>query len=109
MKLEREAKQSSEMVDRRENEASSNQMKADGREIDRTSGPFRAGFQKNLANQTSSLKTSLSRSALKAEKYTVIALRDLDRYIDRAKSPDDGFSVIETRKSKLENEAGAKK
>jgi hypothetical protein len=46
---------------------------------------------------------------LKAEKYTVIALRDLDRYIDRAKSPDDGFSVIETRKSKLENEAGAKK
>ena len=64
MKLEREAKQSSEMVDRRENEASSNQMKADGREIDRTSGPFRAGFQKNLANQTSSLKTSLSRSAL---------------------------------------------
>ena len=46
MKLEREAKQSSEMVDRRENEASSNQMKADGREIDRTSGPFRAGFQK---------------------------------------------------------------
>ena len=63
MKLEREAKQSSEMVDRRENEASSNQMKADGREIDRTSGPFRAGFQKNLANQTSSLKTSLSRSA----------------------------------------------
>ena len=66
MKLEREAKQSSEMVDRRENEASSNQMKADGREIDRTSGPFRAGFQKNLANQTSSLKTSLSRSASKA-------------------------------------------
>jgi hypothetical protein len=65
VKLEREAKQSSEMVDRRENEASSNQMKADGREIDRTSGPFRAGFQKNLANQTSSLKTSLSRSALK--------------------------------------------
>tara|TARA_B000000441_G_C21638466_1_gene287787 strand:+ start:572 stop:820 length:249 start_codon:yes stop_codon:yes gene_type:complete len=64
VKLEREAKQSSEMVDRRENEASSNQMKADGREIDRTSGPFRAGFQKNLANQTSSLKTSLSRSAL---------------------------------------------
>jgi len=63
VKLEREAKQSSEMVDRRENEASSNQMKADGREIDRTSGPFRAGFQKNLANQTSSLKTSLSRSA----------------------------------------------
>ena len=52
------------MVDRRENEASSNQMKADGREIDGTSGPFRAGFQKNLANQTSSLKTSLSRSAL---------------------------------------------
>ena len=68
MKLEREAKQSSEMVDRRENEASSNQMKADGREIDRTSGPFRAGFQKNLANQTSSLKTSLSRSALEMEK-----------------------------------------
>ena len=68
MKLEREAKQSSEMVDRRENEASSNQMKADGREIDRTSGPFRAGFQKNLANQTSSLKTSLSRSALKGTK-----------------------------------------
>ncbi len=66
MKLEREAKQSSEMVDRRENEASSNQMKADGREIDRTSGPFRAGFQKNLANQTSSLKTSLSRSAFKS-------------------------------------------
>ena len=53
------------MVDRRENEASSDQMKADGREIDRASSPFRAGFQKNLANQTSSQKTSLSRSALK--------------------------------------------
>ena len=52
------------MVDRRENEASSDQMKADGREIDRASSPFRAGFQKNLANQTSSQKTSLSRSAL---------------------------------------------
>ena len=70
MKLERESKQSSEMVDRRENEASSNQMKADGREIDRTFGPFRAGVQKNLANQTSSLKTSLSRSALYANKHS---------------------------------------
>ena len=67
MKLEREATQSSEMVDRRENEASSNQMKADGIEIDGTSGPFRAGFQKNLANQTSSLKTSLSRSASESD------------------------------------------
>ena len=46
VKLEREVKQSSEMVDRRENESSSDQMKADGRGIDRTSGPFRAGFQK---------------------------------------------------------------
>ena len=55
------------MVDRRENEASSNQMKADGIEIDGTSGPFRAGFQKNLANQTSSLKTSLAEVALVAE------------------------------------------
>ena len=64
MKMEREAKKPSEMVDRRENEASSDQMKADGREIDRASSPFRAGFQKNLANQTSSQKTSLSRSAL---------------------------------------------
>ena len=36
------------MVDRRENEASSDQMKADGREIDRASSPFRAGFQKIL-------------------------------------------------------------
>ena len=63
MKMEREAKKPSEMVDRRENEASSDQMKADGREIDRTSDPFRAAFQKNLANQTSSIKTSLSRSA----------------------------------------------
>jgi hypothetical protein len=62
--MEREAKKPSEMVDRRENEASSDQMKADGREIDRASSPFRAGFQKNLANQTSSQKTSLSRSAL---------------------------------------------
>ena len=61
--MEREAKKPSEMVDRRENEASSDQMKADGREIDRASSPFRAGFQKNLANQTSSQKTSLSRSA----------------------------------------------
>jgi len=33
VKLEREAKQSSEMVDRRENEASSNQMKADAEEL----------------------------------------------------------------------------
>ena len=64
--MEREAKKPSEMVDRRENEASSDQMKADGREIDRASSPFRAGFQKNLANQTSSQKTSLSRSALEA-------------------------------------------
>ena len=48
VKLEREATQSSEMVDRRENGASSNQMKADGREIDRTSGPFRTGFKKIL-------------------------------------------------------------
>ena len=61
--MEREAKKPSEMVDRRENEASSDQMKADGREIDRASSPFRASFQKNLANQTSSQKTSLSRSA----------------------------------------------
>ena len=38
-------------------------MKADGRGIDRTSGPFRASLQKNLANQTSSQKNSLSRSA----------------------------------------------
>jgi hypothetical protein len=43
-------------------------MKADGREIDRASSPFRAGFKKNLANQTSSQKTSLSRSAHKLEK-----------------------------------------
>ena len=48
MKMEREAKKPSEMVDRRENEASSDQMKADGREIDRASSPFRAGFQKIL-------------------------------------------------------------
>ena len=66
--MEREAKKPSEMVDRRENEASSDQMKADGREIDRASSPFRAGFQKNLANQTSSQKTSLSRSALKVNR-----------------------------------------
>ena len=66
--MEREAKKPSEMVDRRENEASSDQMKADGREIDRASSPFRAGFQKNLANQTSSQKTSLSRSALNLRK-----------------------------------------
>jgi hypothetical protein len=52
VKLEREAKQSSEMVDRKENEASSNQMQADGREIDQTSAPFRAGFQKISSNQT---------------------------------------------------------
>ena len=66
MKMEREAKKPSEMVDRRENEASSDQMKADGRGIEQTSGPFRAGFQKNLANQTRSHKTSLSRSAQKS-------------------------------------------
>ena len=76
MKLEREAKQSSEMVDRRENEASSNQMQADGREIDRTFGPFRAGVQKNLANQTSSLKTSLSRSA-----FMLFLMAYLEKYL----------------------------
>ena len=48
MTLEREAKQSSEMVDRRENKASSDQMKADGRGIERTSGPFRADLQKKI-------------------------------------------------------------
>ncbi len=52
------------MVDRRENEAQSDQMKADGRGIERTSGPFRANMQKNLTNQSSSQKTLLSRSAL---------------------------------------------
>ena len=44
------------MIDRRENETSSDQMMADGREINRTSGPFGAGFQKNIANQSSSKK-----------------------------------------------------
>ena len=75
MKMEREAKKPSEMVDRRENEASSDQMKADGREIDRASSPFRAGFQKNLANQTSSQKTSLSRSALECNCEDFIQLK----------------------------------
>ena len=62
------------MVDRRENEAQSDQMKADGRGIERTSGPFRANMQKNLTNQSSSQKTLLSRSA---PKYTVVeTMRD---------------------------------
>ena len=73
--MEREAKKPSEMVDRRENEASSDQMKADGREIDRASSPFRAGFKKNLANQTSSQKTSLSRSALECNCEDFIQLK----------------------------------
>ncbi len=61
VKLERETKQLSEMVDRRENEAQSDQMKADGRGTERSSDPFRAS-KKNPANQTSSQKTPLSRS-----------------------------------------------
>jgi len=45
-KLERETKQLSEMVDRRENEAQSDQMKADGRGVERTSGPFQKYLSK---------------------------------------------------------------
>ena len=63
MTLEREAKQSSEMVDRRENKASSDQMKADGRGIERTSGPFRADLQKKIfiASGLASEKKRLAR------------------------------------------------
>jgi hypothetical protein len=53
------------MVDRRENEAQPDQMKADDRGTERTCDPFRANMKKNLTNQTSLQKTPLSRSALK--------------------------------------------
>jgi len=54
VKLEREAKQTSEMANRREKEAKSGQMKADGSGIEETSDPFRANLKKNLYYQTSS-------------------------------------------------------
>ena len=48
MKLEKEAKQPSEMANRRENEAMSGQKKAEGRGIERASTPCGVHFQKNL-------------------------------------------------------------
>jgi len=50
VKLEKEAKQPSEMANRRENEAKSGQKKAEGSGIERASTPCGVHFQKNLLN-----------------------------------------------------------
>ena len=48
VKLEKEAKHSSEMANQRENVAQSGQMKAKGVGMEQPLGPFGAHFQKNL-------------------------------------------------------------
>jgi hypothetical protein len=50
VKLEKEAKQSSEMANQRENVAQSGQMKAKGVGMEQPLGPFGVHFQKNLAS-----------------------------------------------------------
>lgn len=43
---------------------------------------------------------------LAKEKYTVIALRDLAKYVDRAQVPGDPLAIIQSRKRELERQGG---